>query len=73
MTAAAADRGGRTPLTLFDTEAVATGAGLRSTGLDFDLFVTAFEAGEPEADFDGDGFSTGDDFDAFVAAFELGC
>ena len=30
MTAAAADRGGRTPLTLFDTEAVATGAGPRS-------------------------------------------
>jgi hypothetical protein len=30
MTAAAADRGDRTPLTLFDTEAVATGAGPRS-------------------------------------------
>jgi hypothetical protein len=43
------------------------------TGLDFDLFVTAFEAGDPSADFDHDGFLTGIDFDLFVAAFEQGC
>lgn len=43
------------------------------TGLDFDLYVGAFESGNPAADFDGDGFITGIDFDAYVAAFELGC
>ena len=43
------------------------------TGLDFDAFVEAFEAGEPCADFDSDGFITGLYFDAFVLAFEEGC
>ena len=43
------------------------------TGLDFDSFVGAFEAGDPLADFDADGFITGLDFDAFVGAFEAGC
>lgn len=43
------------------------------TGLDYDLFVAAFEAGELTADFDGDGFITGVDFDLYVAAFEAGC
>lgn len=43
------------------------------TGLDFDAFVAAFEAGEAEADFDRDGFIAGPDFDAFVEAFEAGC
>ena len=43
------------------------------TGLDFDLFVQAFEAGEATSDFDGDGFITGVDFDLFVQAFEYGC
>jgi probable HAF family extracellular repeat protein len=43
------------------------------TGIDFDLFVGAFEAGDIGADFDGDGFITGIDFDLFVHAFEAGC
>ena len=43
------------------------------TGLDFDLFVAAFEAGEVTADFDGDGFLTGLDYDQFVGAYEAGC
>jgi hypothetical protein len=43
------------------------------TGLDFDLFVAAFEAGDATSDFDEDGFVTGVDFDAFVTAFEAGC
>lgn len=43
------------------------------TGLDFDLFVGAFEAGDPTADFDDDGFVTGLDFDYYVFAYEAGC
>jgi hypothetical protein len=43
------------------------------TGLDYDLFVQAFEAGETTADFDEDGFITGQDFDLYVAAYEEGC
>lgn len=43
------------------------------TGIDFDLFVTAFEAGDSAADFDGDGFITGIDYDLYVAAYEAGC
>ena len=43
------------------------------TGIDFDLFTYAFEAGDPGADFDADGFITGIDFDLFVYAFEAGC
>jgi hypothetical protein len=43
------------------------------TGIDFDLYVAAFEAGEMSADFDGDGFVTGIDFDLYVGAFEAGC
>lgn len=43
------------------------------TGLDFDLFVGAYEAGDMAADFDGDGFITGIDFDLYVFAFEAGC
>ena len=43
------------------------------TGLDFDGFIMAFEAGEPTADFDRDGFVTGADFDSYVIAFEQGC
>ena len=43
------------------------------TGLDFDAFVGAFEAGEESADFDEDGFITGLNFDTYVIAFEAGC
>ena len=43
------------------------------TGLDYDLYVQAFEAGDAPADFDGDGFVTGLDFDLYVTAFEAGC
>lgn len=44
-----------------------------SNGVDFDLFVLAYEAGERRADRDGDGFVTGSDFDLFVQVFEAGC
>lgn len=44
-----------------------------ATGIDFDLFVGAFEAGGMSADYDGDGFVTGIDFDLFVGEFEGGC
>lgn len=43
------------------------------TGLDYDLYVQAFEAGDASADFDGDTFITGVDFDLYVQAFEAGC
>ena len=43
------------------------------TGVDYDLYVLAFEAGDMTADFDGDGFITGVDFDLYVAAFENAC
>lgn len=43
------------------------------SGIDFDLYVAAFESGEVSADFDGDGFITGVDFDLFVVAYETGC
>lgn len=43
------------------------------TGIDFDQYVFAFEAGAASADIDGDGNVTGMDFDAFVVAFEAGC
>lgn len=43
------------------------------TGVDYDTFVAAFEAGLASADFDGDGFITGVDFDSYVAAYEAGC
>lgn len=43
------------------------------TGIDYDLYVAAFEAGDMAADFDRDGFITGIDFDLYVAAFEQGC
>lgn len=43
------------------------------TGLDYDLYVQAFENGDLSADFDGDGFISGIDFDLFVIAFEKGC
>ena len=43
------------------------------TGVDFDEFIIAFEAGEMTSDFDRDGFVTGSDFDAYVVAFEQGC
>ena len=43
------------------------------SGVDFDLFVQAFENGDPIADIDMDGFVTGVDFDAFVQEFERGC
>jgi hypothetical protein len=43
------------------------------TGMDFDSYVRAFEAGAASADFDADGFVTGLDYDLFVAAFELLC
>lgn len=44
-----------------------------ANGVDFDLYVQAFEAGDPRADFDGDEFITGIDFDLYVQAFEEGC
>lgn len=43
------------------------------TGIDYDVYVAAFEAGEMSADFDGDEFLTGIDFDLYVQAFESGC
>ena len=43
------------------------------SGIDFDLYVQAFEAGASSADFDGDGFVTGIDFDLYVEAYEAGC
>lgn len=43
------------------------------TGIDYDLYVAAFEGGGASADFDGDGFITGIDFDLYVAAYEAGC
>lgn len=43
------------------------------TGIDFDLFVQAFEAGDFASDYDQDGFVTGVDFDLFVQEFEAGC
>ena len=43
------------------------------TGVDFDLYVQAFENGDASADFDGDTFITGVDFDLYVQAFEAGC
>jgi len=41
-------------------------------GVDFDLFVRAFEEGWSVADYDGDGFVTGIDFDRFTADFAKG-
>lgn len=43
------------------------------TGIDFDLFVYAFQDGNMSADFDGDGFVSGIDFDLYVYAFEEPC
>lgn len=43
------------------------------SGIDYDLYVSAFESGDISADFDGDGFITGIDFDLYVLAFEAGC
>lgn len=43
------------------------------TGIDFDLFVYAFEDGLLSTDFNQDGFVNGVDFDLFVVAFEGGC
>ena len=43
------------------------------SGVDFDLYVQAFEAGDMAADFDQDGFLTGADFDLYVQAYEAGC
>jgi hypothetical protein len=43
------------------------------TGIDYDLYVQAFEGGDMSADFDGDGFLTGIDFDLYVLAYEKGC
>ena len=43
------------------------------TGIDYDLFVQDFEAGNMNADFDNDGFLTGIDFDLYVQAYEAGC
>lgn len=43
------------------------------TGVDFHLFVQAFEAGDFACDYDQDSFVTGVDFDLFVQEFEAGC
>ena len=43
------------------------------TGVDYDFYVQAFEAGDMRSDFDGDSFLTGIDFDLYVVAFETGC
>lgn len=40
---------------------------------DFNMFVSAFEAGSGDADVDGSGFVDFDDFNFFVQAFEAGC
>jgi hypothetical protein len=39
-------------------------------GIDYDLFMSAFESGDPSADFNGDGFVDGIDYDQFMNAFE---
>ena len=42
-------------------------------GLDFDLFVDAYEAGQfPNGDYDRDGFIAGPDYDLYVQDFENG-
>lgn len=43
------------------------------TGVDYDLYVAAFEAGDSSADFDDDGFISGIDFDLYVQTYEAGC
>lgn len=43
------------------------------TGIDYDLYVQAFENGDPAGDYDFDGFPSGVDFDLFVVDFEAGC
>ncbi len=40
---------------------------------DYDAFVTAFETGDPRADFNTDSFIDFFDYDDFVAGFEAGC
>jgi len=42
-------------------------------GEDFDAFVAAFAAGDPDADIDANSFVTGEDFDLFVDRFAAGC
>jgi hypothetical protein len=42
-------------------------------GNDYDLFVDAFDVGDPSADFDHDGFVNGNDYDLFVEHFDVGC
>ncbi|MCC6230808.1 MAG: hypothetical protein IT432_16470 [Phycisphaerales bacterium] len=41
--------------------------------LDYDLFASAFEAGDMAADIDGNTFVNGLDYDMFASAFESGC
>ena len=43
------------------------------TGIDFDLYVDAFESGDALGDYDGDGFVTGVDYDLYVQEFENPC
>lgn len=42
-------------------------------GIDFDLFVQAFESGDPAADFNGDRFVDGIDYDLMAIAVAEGC
>lgn len=42
-------------------------------GNDYDIFVDAFDVGDPSADFDHDGFVNGNDYDLFVEHFDVGC
>jgi hypothetical protein len=42
-------------------------------GIDYDLFMAAFEAGLPNADYNADQFVDGIDYDSFANDFEGGC
>lgn len=41
--------------------------------IDYDMFISRFLAGTPNADFNGDGFSDAIDYDRFIAAWFRGC
>jgi hypothetical protein len=42
-------------------------------GIDYDTFNNLFEAGDPAADYNRDGFVDGIDYDTFNNDFEAGC
>ncbi len=44
-----------------------------ANALDYDIFASAFEAGDPAADFNNDCFVNALDYDLFASRFESGC